>query len=504
LTFFNQFGLSHQSAPEIPETIPYKSLNEACGVFGILDRNSSGLGHTLFFGLYALQHRGQESCGMAVYDNHQLRLQKEMGLVNQVFNESILDSMTGQVGIGHTRYSTTGSSNLSNAQPVVVRSNLGALTLAHNGNLTNTAELEAFLKEKGYLGHGNSDSHVMAMYINYLLNEGSTLIQAVQGALKACKGAFSIVLATGDVLIAARDPYGLRPLCMGRNKSGALVFASETAALDIVGATFERDVKPGEIVMASIDAYYSSLQLEGRGVITSLMLEPEKPEPEEHLCVFEMVYFARPDSILNGQSVYQYRMNLGKRLAEISPKIDADIVIPVPDSGTVAAIGYSRASGIPFTEGLIKNRYVGRTFISPTHELREKGIQLKLNPLKDVLNGKKIVVVDDSIVRGNTSRNLVKMLKACGTKEVHLRISSSKVTHPCFYGIDMSSPDELIANKLSGTEAIRDFLGVDSLVYLSTKDMVDLSGYKAPCSGCFSGQYPAETPKEHLAHRVND
>lgn len=481
----------------LPTMVPYKSINEACGVFAILDRNSSGLGHTLFFGLYALQHRGQESCGMAVYDNHQLRLQKEMGLVNQVFNESILDGMTGQVGIGHTRYSTTGSSSLGNAQPVVVRSNLGALTLAHNGNLTNTNQLASFLKEKGYLGHGNSDSHVMALYVNYLLNTGKSLDEAVQGALSVCEGAFSIVLATGDTLVAARDPDGLRPLCMGRTNSGALVFASETAALDIVGATFERDLKPGEIVIASIDSYYSSLQLEGRGVTQSLNIHPDVPEKkEEHLCIFEMVYFARPDSILNGQSVYQYRMNLGKRLAEISPEIEADMVIPVPDSGTVAAIGYSRASGIPFAEGLIKNRYVGRTFISPTHELREKGIQLKLNPLKDVLKGKRVVVVDDSIVRGNTSRNLVKMLKACGTKELHLRISSSKVTHPCFYGIDMSKPSELIANKMPQTEAIRDFLGVDSLVYLSVEDMVSLSGYKEPCSACFSGHYPASVPTE--------
>ncbi|MEM0950557.1 MAG: amidophosphoribosyltransferase [Cyanobacteria bacterium P01_H01_bin.74] len=475
--------------------IHYKSLNEACGVFGIMDRNSSGLGHTIFFGLYALQHRGQESCGMAVYDNHQLRLQKEMGLVNQVFNQTILDQMTGQVGIGHTRYSTTGTSSLGNAQPVVVRTNQGALTLAHNGNLTNTNELTVFLKERGYLGHGDSDSHVMAMTINFMLNtEGCDVEEAVQKALSTCEGAFSIVVATGDTLIAARDPLGLRPLCMGRTRTGALVFASETAALDIVGATFERDLLPGEIVSARIDDYYSSLQLQGNGVTTSAFIESQALAKEEKLCVFELVYFARPDSTINQQSVYQYRMNLGKKLAEISPPVEADIVIPVPDSGTVAAIGYSRASGIPFAEGLIKNRYVGRTFINPSHELREKGIQLKLNPLKDVLYGKRIVVVDDSIVRGNTSRNLVRMLWSCGVKEIHLRVSSAKVTHPCFYGIDMSQPAELIANQQPDTEAIRQFLGVTTLMYLSVENMVSLSGFSDPCTACFSGKYPGAVP----------
>lgn len=476
------------------QMVPYKSINEECGVFGILDRGSACLGRTLYFGLYALQHRGQESCGMAVYDNYQLRIHKEMGLVNQVFNESLLDSLHGQIGIGHTRYSTTGASNLGNAQPVVTRTPFGALTLAHNGNLINTEELREFLQGHGFFGHGNSDSHLMAQYINYLLNQGKSLKEAAVETFRACKGAFSVVIASGDTLIAARDPHGLRPFCMGRTETGALVFASETCALDIVGARYERDIAPGEVVIAQLDDYYINLHQTGAGRIESLSFTEEPTK--EHLCIFELVYFARPDSIINGKSVYTYRMNLGRRLAQISPPVEADIVIPVPDSGNVAAVGYSQESGIPYAEGLIKNRYVGRTFISPTHELRQKGIQLKLNPLKDVLQGKRVIVVDDSIVRGNTSRNLVAMLKEAGVKEVHFRISSAKVKHPCFYGIDMSQPEQLIANKLTDTEQIREYLGVDSLTYLSVEDMMDVAGLQAPCSACFSGDYPAGKPKD--------
>ena len=430
---------------------------------------------------------------MAVYDNHQLRLHKEMGLVNQVFNEHLLDSLTGQIGIGHTRYSTTGDSNLGNAQPVVVRTPFGAMTLAHNGNLINTERLREELEKNGYFGHGNSDSHLMALYINFMLNQGHLLKEAVKLALEVCEGAYSIVIATGDTLIAARDPNGLRPFCMGRTEKGSLVLASETCALDIVGATYERDIMPGEILVAELDNYYAGLHLEGRGRTESLFLEGPK---KDHLCVFELVYFARPDSQIHGHSVYNYRMNMGRRLAQVGPKIEADIVIPVPDSGNVAAVGYSRESGIPYVEGLIKNRYVGRTFISPTHELREKGIRLKLNPLRDVLQDKRVVVVDDSIVRGNTSRKLVKMLKESGVKEIHFRVSSPQVTHPCFYGIDMSNQSELIANQMEDLEAIRQYLGVDTLAYLSVEDMVAVAGYDTPCTACFSGKYPAGTPED--------
>ncbi len=474
--------------------LPYKSLNEECGVFGIMDMQSACLGHTLYFGIYALQHRGQESCGMAVYDNHQLRIHKEMGLVNQVFNENLLDSLHGQIGIGHTRYSTTGASNLGNAQPVVTRTPLGGLTVAHNGNLTNTEVLRAFLQERGYFGHGSSDTHLVAQHINYLLGQGTPLKLAVKQTLEACEGAFSLVIAVGDTLIAARDRHGLRPFCMGRNANGGLVVASETCALDIVGARYERDIAPGEILIAELDEYYRGLHNTGLGKTESLFLEGEK---REHLCIFELVYFARPDSVIHNQSVYTYRLNLGRRLARISPPVNADIVIPVPDSGNVAAIGYSQESGIPYAEGLIKNRYVGRTFINPTHELREKGIQLKLNPLHDVLAGKSVVVVDDSIVRGTTSRKLVQMLKESGVREVHFRVSSAMVKHPCFYGIDMSTGDELIANREPNVEAIRKFLSADSLAYLSVEDMVAVAGLESPCAACFSGQYPAGHPADH-------
>jgi amidophosphoribosyltransferase len=487
---------SNCSSSQSNRTVPYKSIHEECGVFGILDRNSACLGRTLYFGIYALQHRGQESCGMAVYDNYQLRLHKEMGLVNQVFNEHLLDDLHGQIGIGHTRYSTTGDSSLGNAQPVVTRTPYGALTLAHNGNLTNTEELRDFLQSRGFYAQGNSDSHLMAQYINYLLNQGKSLKEATLEALSACQGAFSVVIASGDTIIAARDRYGLRPFCMGRTATGALVFASETCALDIVGAAYERDIAPGEIIIAQLDDYYNSLHQTGTGQIESLFLSGQPGK--EHLCVFELVYFARPDSLIQGQSVYTYRMNLGRRLAQISPPVEADIVIPVPDSGNVAAVGYSQESGIPYAEGLIKNRYVGRTFISPTHELRQKGIQLKLNPLKDVLKDKRVIVVDDSIVRGNTSRNLVTMLKEAGVREVHFRISSAKVKHPCFYGIDMSQSEQLIANKLPDTESIREYLGVDSLVYLSIEDMIEVAGMENPCTACFSGDYPAGRPTQEV------
>ncbi|MBK8189902.1 MAG: amidophosphoribosyltransferase [Vampirovibrionales bacterium] len=471
---------------------------EYCGVFGVLDPALSSLGHHLYYGMFALQHRGQESCGMAVYDNDQLRIHKDMGLVNQVFSQSMLEKMTGQVGLGHTRYSTTGASHLDNAQPVVARTRLGAITLAHNGNLINTRELRDFLKSHGVFGVGDSDSHLMAHYIRHVLQEDTpqgerSLIDAVQKTLQACRGAFSIVVASGDTLIAARDPHGIRPLCYGLTDNGGVVIASETCALDIVGARYERDVAPGEILAFTLD---------GR---TEQAFLPESGP--ERFCFFELVYFARPDSRLFGHSVYHYRLGLGKRLAQISAESglggsDADYVVPVPDSGNVAAVGYSQESGIPYMEGLIKNRYVGRTFIHPSQELRQRSIQLKLNPLTDVLRGKSIVVIDDSIVRGNTSRKLVEMFRACGVREIHMRISSAQVKHPCFYGIDMSQEDELIANQMD-VDAIRRWLGVDSLAYLSPQDMQAVGLGLPYCMACFNNDYPAGRPPEPTRRRVS-
>lgn len=468
-----------------------KSLHEECGVLGILDHKTRNLGQWIYYGLYALQHRGQESCGAAVFDNDQLRLHKDMGLVTQVFQGNILEKMTGQIGIGHTRYSTSGSLNLDNAQPVVARSPLGAITLAHNGNLINTDVLRAFLLEKGLHWFGDSDTHLIAQLILYELNQTGahsrySLQNAVKKALEYCKGAFSLVIATGDTLIAARDPQGLRPLSYGRTESGAVVVASETCALDILGAEYVRDIEPAEILCFHIDG-------------AEEILFQESLSSGQHFCIFELVYFARPDSRIRNTSVYAYRMALGRRLAEISPPIEADIVIPVPDSGNVAAVGYSQQSGIPYVEGLIKNRYVGRTFINPTQELRERGIKLKLNPLIDVLRDKRVVVVDDSIVRGNTSRNMVKMLRECGVREIHLRISSAQVKYPCFYGIDMSQESELLANQMT-VEEIKDWLGVESLVHLSVQDMLDVSGNPQSCTACFSGDYPAGKPQDFAVH----
>jgi amidophosphoribosyltransferase len=456
-----------------------KSLKEACGVFGMLMPNTTALGQMIFYGLYALQHRGQESCGMGVFDHDQLFLHKDMGLVNQVFSNRIIDKMTGQIGIGHTRYSTTGSSNLENAQPVVARTPFGALIMAHNGNLTNTEALRNFVLGKGLTLHGDSDSHVMVQLVNFELQQQVEqrkydLGEAVVSALNRCEGAFSIVLATGDTLIAARDRHALRPLSIGKTPENGFVIASETCALDIVGASYIRDVEPGEVLITQLNGQSRSLQLAG--------------EKQNHFCVFELVYFARPDSKIQDASVYTYRMALGRRLAEISPPIEADIVIPVPDSGNVAAVGYSQASGIPYVEGLIKNRYVGRTFIHPTQALREQGIQLKLNPLTDILKDKRVVVVDDSIVRGNTSKKLVSMLRQSGVKEIHLRISSAQVKYPCFYGIDMSSREELIANQMNLAE-LKEWLGVDSLVYLSVEDMVSVAKNETVCRACFNGEY---------------
>ncbi|MDX2084638.1 MAG: amidophosphoribosyltransferase [Candidatus Melainabacteria bacterium] len=467
-----------------------KELTEKCGVFGILSAKTRDLGPLLYYGLYALQHRGQESCGIAVFDNDQLLLHKAMGLVNQVFNETILSKMAGQVGIGHTRYSTTGDSNMENAQPVVARSPWGAIVLAHNGNLIDLEKLK-----QRFLAHvpvqedfgGQTDSHLMARCISEVMYQRRCeLLEATIEVLQHCEGAFSVVLAVGDRLIAARDRYGIRPLCMGQTEAGLRVVASETSALDIVGARFERDIAPGEVVVFRRD-----------GTVDSAFLPGER---HNRFCIFEYVYFARPDSRLHGQTVYDYRLNLGRLLAQRQP-VEADVVIPVPDSGNPAAVGYSQASGIPYVEGLIKNRYVGRTFINPSQELREQGLRLKLNPLADILRGKRVVVVDDSIVRGNTSQRLVQMLREAGVKELHLRISSAPVKHPCFYGIDMSTESELLANQMS-LEEIRQWLSVESLAYLTVEDMkTALSKPFEPCTACFTNLYPAGRPTD-LAEAV--
>ncbi len=453
---------------------------EACGVFGIYAPGQD-VAKLTYFGLYALQHRGQESAGIATFDGADLHEHRDMGLVSHVFSPSILDELPGQLAIGHTRYSTTGSSRRCNAQPVIVETRLGKLALAHNGNLVNTAELRAYLLTKGCEPTTTIDSEMIALIIREEVNAGATWIDATISACQRCVGAFSLTIATPDGIMAIRDPNGIRPLVLGMlpDRVGHYVVASETCALDIIGADYDRDVKPGEL-----------LWIDSNG-ITAINWAP-KVQPK--LCIFEMIYFARPDSQVHEESLYSYRKRLGKQLAKESFH-DADIVIGVPDSGIPAAIGFSEASGIPYAEGLIKNRYVGRTFIQPTQEMREAGIRMKLNPLRDVLKGKRVIVIDDSIVRGTTSRKLVKALRDAGASEIHMRISSPPVTHPCFYGIDTDTQDQLIAATKSVSEIAKQ-IGVDTLAYLSWDGMLSATEHDPNhfCSACFTGDYPVAIP----------
>ncbi len=468
---------------QVQKTIPLKSLNsaprldkpqEACGVFGIYAPEFK-VGRLTYFGLYALQHRGQESAGIVTYDGDTIHCHKDMGLVSQVFSESVLNQLPGSWAVGHTRYSTTGSSLKVNAQPAVISTRLGTLTLAHNGNLVNTMELRQQLEERNHDFQTTTDSEMIAGLMAQEVDGGKDWTEAAIKALQSCSGAYSLVIGTPAGLMGVRDPNGIRPLVIGILEGNRYVLASETCALDIIGAEYVRDVEPGELMVINSTG------------MTSFRIQSQ---PEPKLCIFEMIYFARPDSIMQDETLYSYRLRLGKQLATES-RVDADLVMGVPDSGIPAAIGFSRESGIPYGEGLIKNRYVGRTFIEPTQRMREQGIRMKLNPLKDVLKGKRAIIVDDSIVRGTTSGKIVKALRDAGAKEVHMRISSPPVTHPCFYGIDTDSQDQLIA-AIKSVEEIAGHIGVDSLAYLSWEGMLQATG-KNPkhfCSACFSGKYP--------------
>jgi amidophosphoribosyltransferase len=469
---------------------------EACGVFGLYAPEAD-VAKLTYFGLYALQHRGQESAGISTFKKTEkgteIHTHKNMGLVSQVFNEDILAEMTGYLAVGHTRYSTTGSSRVANAQPAVAQTRLGPLALAHNGNLVNTPELRQALEAKLTSLATTTDSEMIGLAIAEAVNEGEGWLEATIAACHRCRGAFSLVIGTPDRVMGVRDANGIRPLVIGMLKTEEgggkvrYVLASETCGLDIIGAEYLRDVEPGELV---------SINEEG----LSSFHWVQQPQPK--LCVFEMIYFARPDSLFHGETLYSYRRRIGKRLAEES-LVDADIVIGVPDSGIPAAIGFSEYSGIPYAEGLIKNRYVGRTFIQPTQSMREAGIRMKLNPLKDVLYGQRVVIVDDSIVRGTTSRKLVQALRDAGAKEVHMRISSPPVTHPCFYGIDTDSQDQLIAAKLSVAQ-IAEQLAVDSLAYLSIEGMLEMTREATGnfCTACFSGEYPVTIPETVLRSKL--
>jgi amidophosphoribosyltransferase len=460
---------------------------EACGVFGVYAPETTfDVAKLTYFGLFALQHRGQESAGIATLKKGDIYCHKDMGLVSQVFNEEILGQLPGEIAVGHTRYSTTGSSLKENAQPVVLDTRLGKLALAHNGNLVNAVELRQHLIQREASFISSTDSEMIALTIADEVNQGKNWIQGAVNAFKICEGAYSLAIATPDGLMGARDRHGIRPLVIGvlpteENSKQRYVLSSETCGLDIIGAEYVRDVQPGELVWIT-----------DSGVASVIWTK----EADKKLCIFEMIYFARPDSVMHGETLYSYRIRLGRQLARES-FVDADLVIGVPDSGIPAAIGFSRESGLAYGEGLIKNRYVGRTFIQPTQSMREAGIRMKLNTLKDALQGKRIIIVDDSIVRGTTSKKIVKTLRDAGATEVHMRISSPPVTHPCFYGIDTDNQDQLIAATKSVKE-IETRIGVDTLAYLSWSGMLEATQENTDhfCSACFTGDYPVTIPED--------
>jgi amidophosphoribosyltransferase len=463
---------------------PEKPVGEECGVFGVWAPDED-VAKLTYYGLYALQHRGQEAAGMAVSDGAATVVYKELGLVAQVFDESILGAMKGHLAIGHCRYSTTGSCTWENAQPSFrTLSTGGSLALGHNGNLTNTSELKRRVDDLGLerdaMGSTNDSDLITALLAATAAD--ISVEEAARTILPTLQGAFSLVFMDEHTLYAARDPHGVRPLVIGRLENGWVV-ASETAALDIVGATFVREVEPGELIVIDDHGFRFS------------SFAPATPKG----CLFEYVYLARPDTTIAGRSVYATRVEVGRQLAFEAPVDHADLVIPVPESGTPAAIGYAEQSGIPYGMGLVKNAYVGRTFIQPSQTIRQLGIRLKLNPLREVIKGKRLVVVDDSIVRGNTQRALIRMLREAGAAEVHVRISSPPVTDPCFYGIDFASKAELIASSMSVDE-IRATIGADSLAFVSLEGLTMASTQPADklCRACFTGSYPIALPEQDL------
>lgn len=451
-------------------------LRDECGVFGIYDKNcDADIAKIIFYALYSLQHRGQESCGITVNKSGSdvIDSYKEMGLLSEVFDNSILNGLKGNIGIGHVRYSTAGGSSYCNAQPMVVSFRDGMMAVGHNGNLVNDYELRREMGCEGSVFTAANDTELIVKLLSkYLVSSGS-IEEAVTSTMKKIKGAYAVTLLMSGKLIAFRDPLGIRPLCLGK-KDGAYIVSSESCAFSVIDAEFVRDINPGEIVI-----------IDERGVSSYQYAAPEKSA----LCVFEFVYFARPDSYIDGASVHQARIEAGKQLA-IEHPVDADLVIGVPDSALTAAIGYSRQSGIPYGHGLIRNRYVGRTFIQPSQELRDASVKIKFSALQNEIEGKRIVMLDDSIVRGTTTRLLVQMLKAAGAKEVHLRISSPPVRFPCFYGIDTPSSSQLIASNFS-IEEIGKMVDADSLAYLSLEGLLKtpLGVRYGLCDACFSGNY---------------
>jgi len=461
-------------------------LKEECGVFGIYDLDGNNVASSVYYGLLALQHRGQESCGIAVSDTGgpkgAVNSDKGMGLVNEVFSEETLEHMQGDIAVGHVRYSTAGASSRENSQPLVLNYIKGTLALAHNGNLVNAVELRKELAHDGAIFQTTTDSEVIAYHIARERIKSKTAEEALSRAMRKIHGAYSLVVMSPRKLMGARDPYGFRPLCIGRREN-AYILASESCALDTIGATFIRDVQPGEIVTITENGIESD---------TSLCL----PKKEQASCVFEYIYFARPDSRIDGMSVYHSRIMAGKFLAQDSP-VEADLVIGVPESGNAAALGYSLESGIQYGTAFVKNSYVGRTFIKPKQSSRESSVRVKLNVLKEAVEGKRVIMIDDSIVRGTTSDRIVNMLREAGAKEVHMRISSPPFLWPCYFGTDVPAREQLIAYNRS-IEEVGQMIGTDSLDYLRTERLRELAGGLSICQGCFTGKYPMEPPKRDI------
>ncbi len=460
-------------------------IREECGVFGIyspqMDQN---VAPTVYYGLFALQHRGQESCGIVVNNRGVFKDYRDSGLVNDVFDHAIMDDLgLGNIAVGHVRYGTTGTSDRINAQPIVVHRITGSMALAHNGNLVNSLELRKELEQEGSIFQTTSDTEVISYVIIKERISSQTIEEAVERSMKRIEGAYSLVIMTGSKLIAVRDPNGFRPLCYGKTSDGSYVVASESCALDAVGADFIRDVEPGEILVFSKDGMKS--------------IQTDCSKAKKSLCVFEYIYFARPDSVIEGVCVHEARAKAGEFLAEEHP-VEADVVIGVPDSGLDAAIGYSRKSGIPYGIGFIKNKYIGRTFIAPGQETREDKVKIKLNVIPSVVKGKRVVMIDDSIVRGTTSGRIVKLLREAGATEVHMRVSAPPFMNPCYYGTDIDSRENLIACQHTVPE-IAELIGADSLGFLSIEHVLMLADNKKCdeyCAACFNGKYPTKIPAD--------
>lgn len=464
-------------------------IREECGVFGVFGKENPTIAQSVYFGLFALQHRGQESCGIAVNNDGVFTSHKDAGLVNDVFTPDVLARLGGgSIAVGHVRYGTTGSGGRINAQPVVVNHFKGSMALAHNGNLTNAYELRREFEAKGSIFHTTSDTEVISYLITEERLKTGTIEDAVCRAMNRLEGAYSLVVMSPQKLIAARDENGFRPLCYGKTKDGTYYVASESCALDAVGAKLIRDLDPGEVLVFT-----------DQGVRSIRNHCDEKPHT---LCVFEYVYFARPDSVIEGASVHEARVKAGEILAR-EHKVDADVVVGVPDSGLDAALGYARESGIPYSIGFIKNKYIGRTFIAPDKKSRVNGVKIKLNPISSEIKGKRVVLIDDSIVRGTTSGRIVKLLRDAGAKEVHMRVSAPPFVNPCYYGTDIDSRDNLIACRKS-IEEIAEEIGVDSLGYLSVegvKEIARVNEKSGFCTACFDGNYPTEIPSETHKNR---